>query len=70
MKTIGVLAYEKVPAGPSIPAASKDPLVPGDYAWCVTGRPIYLSGYTTMIPIYHCTIRYTAIYKTVHECLG
>ena len=37
-KTVGVLAYAKVPIGPSIPAASTAPLVPGDYAWRITGR--------------------------------
>jgi hypothetical protein len=38
-KTIGVLTYGKVPVGPRIPADSTAPLAPGDYSWCVTGRP-------------------------------
>jgi len=38
-KTGAVLAYEKVPVGQSIPAASMAPLVPGDYVWYVTGMP-------------------------------
>ena len=38
-KTVGILAYEKVTAGPNIPADSTAPLAPGDYAWHVTGTP-------------------------------
>jgi hypothetical protein len=59
-KTAAILSYEKVPAGPSIPADSTAPLAPGDYGWYVTGRPHLFSPITQplLMSICHSIIRY------------